>query len=92
MSANLYSAIFCSSKHAKVLKFCFVLNGITQFYLPPTRFIPTRAEQDLEHYIRNELLYVAAHFADLERKEASVEPSVPGFEPRISVTMREGNT
>ena len=25
-----------------------MLNGITQFYLPTTRFIPTEAEQDLE--------------------------------------------
>jgi hypothetical protein len=49
---------------------CSVLNGITQFYLPPTRFIPARAEPHLEHYIRNELLYVATHFTDLERMEA----------------------
>ena len=45
-------------------------NGITQFYLPPTRFIPARAEQDLEHYIRSELVNVATHFTDLRRMEA----------------------
>ena len=28
------------------------------FCLPPTRFIPARAEQDLEHYIHNELVNV----------------------------------
>ena len=39
----------------------------SQLYLPPTRFIPARAEQDLERYIRNELLNVAAHFTDLGR-------------------------
>ena len=44
--------------------------GITQFYLPPTRFIPARVEQDLELYIRNELQDVAAHFTDLERTKA----------------------
>ena len=54
----------------KALKLCSVLNGITQFYLPPTRLIPARAEQDLEHYIRNELLNVAAYFTDLVRMEA----------------------
>ena len=53
----------------KALELCSVLNEITQFYLPPTRFIPARAKQDLEHYIRNELLNVAAHFTDLERME-----------------------
>ena len=47
-----------------------MLNGFTQFYLPPTRFIPARAEQDLEHYIRNELVNVANYFTDLGRKEA----------------------
>ena len=47
-----------------------LLNGITEFYLPPTRFIPARAEQDLEHYIRNELVNVATHFTDLGRMEA----------------------
>jgi len=30
-----------------------VLNGITQSYLPPTRFIPARAEPNLVIYIRN---------------------------------------
>ena len=54
----------------KALKLCNVLNGITQFYLPSTRFISARAEQDLEHYIRYESLNVAAHFTDLGRMEA----------------------
>jgi len=30
-----------------------MLNGITQSYLPPTRFIPARAEPHLVIYIRN---------------------------------------
>jgi len=30
-----------------------VLNGITHSYLPPTRFIPARAEPHLVIYIRN---------------------------------------
>jgi hypothetical protein len=47
-----------------------MLNVIKQFYLPHTRFIPAKAEQYLEYYIRNELLDVAAHFTDLERMEA----------------------
>ena len=66
-----------------------MLDGITQFYLPSTRFIPVRAEQDLEHYIRNELLDVDAHFTDLERMEAWVELYVPGSELRNSITLRE---
>ena len=45
-------------------------SGKTQFYLPPTRFIPARAEQDLEHYIHNKLVNVATHFTDLARMEA----------------------
>jgi hypothetical protein len=60
---------FCSEP-AKVLRLCCVFNGITQFYLPAARLIPARAEQYLEHYIRNELLGVAAHLTDLERMEA----------------------
>ena len=52
--------------------------------MPPTRFIPARAEQDLEQNIRNELLDVAANFTDLDRMEAWVELSAPGFEPRTS--------
>ena len=47
-----------------------VLNGITQFYLPSTRFIPARVEQYLEHYIRNELVNVATHITDIGRMEA----------------------
>jgi hypothetical protein len=35
-----------------------------------TRFIPAKAEQYLEHYIRNELMGVAAYFTDLDRMEA----------------------
>ena len=69
MSGYLYCAILLNLA-GEALKLCSVLNGITQFYLPPTRFIPERTEQDLEHYIRNELLDVAAHFTDLERMEA----------------------
>ena len=43
----------------KALKLCFMLNGITQFYLPSIRFILARGTQlDLEHYICNELLSV----------------------------------
>ena len=52
-----------------------MLNGITQFYQPPTRFIPARAEQDLEHYIRNVLVNVATHFTNLGRMEAWVKLS-----------------
>ena len=63
-------------------------NGITQFYLLPTRFIPTRAKQNLEHYIRNEVVYVAAHFTELKRMEALVELSVQGFEPLTSLTLQ----
>ena len=70
----------------KALKLC---SGITQFYLPPTRFIPARAGQDLEHFIRNELLDVAAHFTDLKSVEAQIELSVPGFEPQTSITLCE---
>ena len=42
---------------------------------PPTRFIPARAEQDLKHYTRNELVNVATHFTDLGRMEARVKLS-----------------
>ena len=47
-----------------------MLKGIKQFYLPNTRFIPAREEQDLEQYTRYELLNSAAHFSDLGRMEA----------------------
>ena len=57
------------------LKYCSLPNGITQFYLPPSRFIPTRTAQDLEDYIRNELVNVASHFTDLGRMEAWVKLS-----------------
>ena len=66
------------TRHSRSAQACFVLNGITQFSLLTTRFIPARAEQDLEHYVRNELLNVAARFTDRERMEAWVELSVPG--------------
>ena len=33
-------------------------------------YLPAKAEQYLAHYIRNELLDDAAHFADLEKMEA----------------------
>ena len=65
----MYSA-FYDLQILKALKLCSVLNGITRFYLPPTCFIPARAEQDLEHYICNELVNVATHFTDLGRMEA----------------------
>ena len=48
------------TRHSRSAQAYFVLNGITQFYLPNTHFIPARAKLDLEHYIRNELLNVAA--------------------------------
>ena len=70
MSEYLYSAILFWIEPANALRLCFVLNGITQFYLPPTRFISVRAEQGLEHFIRNELVNVATHFTDLGRMEA----------------------
>jgi len=48
-----------------------VLNGITQSYLPPTRFIPARAESHLAIYTRNlqqhavtHCLLIAIHFID----------------------------
>ena len=59
----------------KALKQCSVLNGITQSHLPPTRFIPASAEQDLAHYIRNKLVNVANDFTDLGRMEAWVKLS-----------------
>ena len=62
------------------------------FNLPHTRFIPAKAEQYLEHYIRNELLDIAAHFTDLERMEAWVKLSVPRFEPQASLTHAWVNT
>ena len=61
--------IYRSSKRSSCAH-CSVLYGITQFYLPPTRFIPAREEQDLEFYIRNELVNVATHFTDLGRMVA----------------------
>ena len=51
----------------------------SQFYLPPTCFIPAKAEQYLEHYIHNELVDAVSHSTDLERMEAWVELSVPGI-------------
>ena len=71
MSEYLYSAILFWIEPTSALRLCSVLNGITQFYLPPTRFILARAE----HYIRNELVNVATHFTDLERMEAWVKLS-----------------
>ena len=68
-TGTCYSA-FLVTQHSRSAQPCFRLNGITQFYLPTTRFIPARAKQDLEPYIRNELLNVAAHFTDPERMEA----------------------
>ena len=53
--------------------------GSHSFYLPPTRSIPARAEQGLEHFIRNELVNVATHFTDLRRMEAYLLGS--GVEP-----------
>ena len=90
MSGYLYCA-FLLNWAGEALKLCSVLNGITQFYLPPTRFLYPQGqlEQDLEHYIRNKLLDVAAHFTDLEKMEAWVELSVPEFEPRTSIILRE---
>ena len=58
-------------------------------HLQPTRLEHVRAEQYLKHYIRYEVLYVAAHFTDLETIDAWVELSVPGFEPQTSTTLRE---
>ena len=49
---------------------CSVHNGITEFYRPPTRFIPEKGKKDLEHYTRNELLNIAAHLTGLGRVEA----------------------
>jgi hypothetical protein len=82
MSVNLYSA-FSFERASKTLKLCSVLNGITQFYLPPAPFIPTRAQLYLENFIRNELLDVATHFTDLEKMEAGVELSFPVFECKM---------
>ena len=48
MSEYLYSA--------NALRLCSMLNGITRFYLPLTRFIPARAERGLENFIRNEFV------------------------------------
>ena len=73
----------------EALKLCSVLNGITQCYLPPTRYIHARVEQDSEHNIRNKLLDVAAYFTDLRKMKAWVELSVPGFEPGTTITLRE---
>ena len=68
--AHFYAQSWAQSWHAKAFTLCSVLNGITQSYLPHTRFTPASAEQYREHYISYELLYVAAHFIDLERMEA----------------------
>ena len=38
--------------------------------------MPAWAEQDLEHYIRGELLNVATQFTDLGRIEACISPAV----------------
>ena len=59
-----------------------MLNGFTQFYLPPTRFIPAREEQDLEHYVSNELVDVATHLPTLEgwKPESSYLPG-SGVDP-----------
>jgi hypothetical protein len=68
----LYSAFLLPFIAAKALKLFSVLMG-SQFYLAPAHFITARAEQDLEHYIRdygNELLDVAAHFSNPRRMEA----------------------
>ena len=59
-----------SSDALKTGQLCYVFNEITQFYLPPTRFIPARAEQYLEHYVRNELLKRCYSLYHLERVEA----------------------
>jgi hypothetical protein len=40
-------------------------------------------------YICNDLPDVAVHFTRVEKVEASAEPSVPGFEPRTTRTLRE---
>jgi len=40
----------------------------------------------LEQYIRHELLYITAHFTDIETIVARVELSVPGVEPPTSST------
>ena len=56
-----------------------VHTGITQLVLPAlTRFIPARAERDLEHYIRNALLNVA-HL-----------PTSEGWEPESSYLTGSG--
>jgi hypothetical protein len=60
MSVYLYIAIL-HNRASKALKLYSVPNGITLFYLCSTRFIPVRAKQDFEHYLRNELLSPAAH-------------------------------
>ena len=76
MSEYLYSAILFWIEPANALRLCSVHNGITQFYLPPTRFIPARAEQGLENFIRNEVVNVSSHFTDIGRMEAWVKLSV----------------
>jgi hypothetical protein len=76
----LYIAHYCSTKLVcKELQLCYALNGITQFYLRPTRLIPVWAEQTLDYYICNELL----------TSKGWVELSVPGFEPRTFIALRE---
>ena len=75
MSEYLNGAILYWIEPANALRLCSVLNGITQFYLPPIHFIPARAEQGLEHFIRNELVNVASHFTNLGRMEAWVKLS-----------------
>jgi hypothetical protein len=44
-------------------------------HLPPTRFVSSMVEQDLEHYVRNKLLDVEAYFIDFGRMEAEVKLS-----------------
>ena len=56
-----------------------MLNGITQFYLSPTRFVPARAEY-LEHCIRNELVNVATHLYRPRKDGSLVQAICPGVE------------
>jgi hypothetical protein len=80
VSVYLYNSILFWKEPASVLRLCSMFFGITQFYLPPIRFIPARAEQDLEHCIRNDL--VASHLPTLEGwKPESSHLFGSGFEP-----------
>ena len=67
MSVYLYSAFLLNlAQSTQVMLRAYWDHTV----LPATHtFIPARAEQDLEHNIRNELLNVAAHFTDLGRME-----------------------